>query len=208
MRNRRTSTHDEVSAMVNCLLHIDQLRTIKRAIRQQCDAPSAQLSEAIACGFGFQSHAALRSTLQAKPRGQYLAFDERAFRCRLFKLTGRQPPADLSLPPLDHAGRYVDKICADSVLQIEEFRPEYVRFRLHGIPTAIEVNLDDLGSGYHRFRRSHAIKTPVQAAPYYPSRDFDDDPAYAMHRAIESLASYYREAVQAGHQPEGRWLVS
>jgi hypothetical protein len=193
--------------MAICFLHIDQLHALKRLISHQCDAPSGHLSEAIARGFGFQSHAALRADLRLKPRGRYIVFDESAFRERLLVLTGRQPPTALSLPPLDHAGRYVEKIFTDPTLQIGELCPDYARFRLHGIQTPIEIQLDDLGNGYHRFRRSHAIKTPVQAGPYYPSREFDDDPAYGMHRAIESLVSYYRQAVRAGHRPDDRWLV-
>lgn len=58
-----------------------------------------------------------------------------------------------------------------------------------------------------RFHRSHAIKTPTQGKPYRPSRDFDDDLPYALHRAIASITEYYREAVEEGHKPSDDWLV-
>jgi hypothetical protein len=54
---------------------------------------------------------------------------------------------------------------------------------------------------------SHAIKTPIQAGPYWTSRPFDDDPAYALHRAVNGITSYYQQAIQAGHHPSEEWLV-
>jgi hypothetical protein len=58
-----------------------------------------------------------------------------------------------------------------------------------------------------KFHMSHAIHTPVQAAPYRTSMPFGDDAGYALHRAISGLTQYYREAVQAGHEPDESWLV-
>ena len=58
-----------------------------------------------------------------------------------------------------------------------------------------------------KFQISHSIHTPVQAGPYRTSLPFGDDAGYALHRAISGLTSYYREAVDAGHEPDESWLV-
>ena len=57
------------------------------------------------------------------------------------------------------------------------------------------------------FQLSHAINTPVQAGPYRTSTPTADDPPYALHRAIDGLTSYYRDAVKLGHTPQENWLV-
>ena len=58
-----------------------------------------------------------------------------------------------------------------------------------------------------KFWVSHAIKTPSQATPYRTSIPFYDSPAEALHRAIDGLTSFYREAVDEGHEPKEEWLV-
>lgn len=58
-----------------------------------------------------------------------------------------------------------------------------------------------------KFIVSYSIHTPMQAGPYHTSKNFDDYPAYALHRAISNLTSYYRMAVDAGHKPHDSWMV-
>lgn len=182
------------------------LRALKRALQSQCDVPSARLTEAMARGVGFRTNAALQDELKSYGGGHYVRFNEPAFRERLGELSGGAPEM-LGVPPLDHAARYIEKLYDDQLLEILELRPMRARFRLAGIETVIEITLDEMGDGYTRFRRSHAIHTPGQLGPYWPGREFDNDSAYAMHRAIESLAFYYRRAVRAGHRPIPSWLV-
>lgn len=57
------------------------------------------------------------------------------------------------------------------------------------------------------FSTSHYIHTPEQVGPYTPSGPWTSDPESALHRAVESLASYYREAKEKGHKPSKTWLV-
>ena len=80
--------------------------------------------------------------------------------------------------------------------------------RIGELETVITVELGRFMDSEHtKFRRSHAIKTPLQIGPYLPSRDFDDYPAYALHRAVASITDYFREAVGKGHAPTEEWLV-
>jgi hypothetical protein len=183
------------------------LKAVKRALRQKCDAGSAQLTEAIARGCARSTNAALQAALNGGMAGQYVRFDETAFRQRLRELSGADGPATIDLPPLGRSARYVTRLFENPAVEIIEMHPMQARFRLAGIDAVIEIDLEDIGNGNMRFKRSHAIHTPVQAGPYWPGRDFDDDPAYAMHRAIESIVDYYESAVREGHEPAPGWLV-
>ncbi len=81
-------------------------------------------------------------------------------------------------------------------------------FWLKEIPSEIKISLSVNGQrGGFNFRTSHAIKTPLQAGPYHPSRPWGDDAAYALHLAVTSITQYYREAVNAGLKPDTSWLV-
>lgn len=187
-------------------LKLSYLKSLKRQLREQCDATSAHLSKAIARGCGYRTNAAFRADLNDDVDGEYIRFDQEAFRERLQEF-GASAPDELFLPELGRSARYFERLFDDPAVEILALHPMHARFRLAGIPTVVTIGLHHLDNGYTQFRRSHAIHTPTQIGPYYPGRDFDDEPAYAMHRAIESLVDYYREAVRKGHAPDSAWLV-
>lgn len=187
-------------------LHKEFLKQAKRKLREQCCAGSVHLTEALARGCGYNKNAALLADLRENGEGRYVLFDEAAFRERLSQLGGTAP-AEIKLPDLGRSAYYVAKIFNDPDVEIIDLQPMQSRFRLAGIDTVVEINLEETEQGYTRFHRSHAIHTPSQLGPYWPSRDYDDDPAYAMSRAIDSIIDYYHQAVQEGHEPESNWLV-
>jgi hypothetical protein len=83
------------------------------------------------------------------------------------------------------------------------------RFRLRGLSTVISVKLCRSPINEEtRFERSHDIHTPSQAGPYGSSRLFWDDPAYALHNAVNGITMYYEMAVQDGHTPSDKWFVA
>ncbi|WP_332305843.1 hypothetical protein [Rhizobium sp. GR12] len=182
------------------------LKSMKRKLRDQCSAGSVQLTEAIARGCGYRTNAALLADINSGAEGRYVAFDDAAFRQRLrdFDCT---VPDEIELPELDRSVGFVERLFEQADVEIVEMHPIRARFRLAGIDAMVQIDLEDIGNGYTRFHHSHAIHTPTQIGPYRPSRDFDDDPAYAMHRAVTSIVDYYREAVRKGHTPERKWLV-
>jgi hypothetical protein len=188
-------------------LNPHHLRALKRGIQSQCTGSSTHITEAIARGLGFRTQAALLADIAERGEGRYVRFNQALFGARLTELSGAGPPMPMAVPPLEHSGRYIDGLLNDDALDFLDLSPMYARFRLTGINTIIEIELEPMAGGYFRFRRSHAIHAPGQMGPYRPSRDFDDDAAYGLHRAIESLASYYRDAVRAGHAPAAAWLV-
>ncbi len=93
-----------------------------------------------------------------------------------------------------------------TVIERDDSHGDYA-IKVGDLETTVTIELRRPLTGNRvEFRTSHAIKTPLQASPYWTSRPFDDDAPYALHRAIDGLTSYYRQAVEGGHAPSNNWL--
>ncbi|PBB41194.1 hypothetical protein CK222_23805 [Mesorhizobium sp. WSM3866] len=117
------------------------LRDLKRLLVDKCSAGSVHLTEAIARGCGYNTHAALRTALDAGAKGRYMRFEEAQFRQRLLTLSDSEAPQTIELPALPHSGRYVAGMFDDPAIWIVEMDPDRVRFRLAGIETLIQIDL-------------------------------------------------------------------
>lgn len=104
----------------------------------------------------------------------------------------------------------IDSVLNDPLLTVEDRHDEMGSFAIK-IGTLKTVIFIELGryrtSETTKFFVSHAIHTPGQDAPYKTSKPFADGWAYALHRAVNNLTSYYKDAVAAGHKPAESWLV-
>lgn len=60
----------------------------------------------------------------------------------------------------------------------------------------------------YSFEVSHNIHTPVQAAPYYPSRTNYETENLAIDYAIRTTTAFIKEAIDEGHKPQDSWLVA
>ena len=81
--------------------------------------------------------------------------------------------------------------------------------RIGELAQEVEIQLGrEMDNNGTHFSVSHAIHTPLQAGPYRTSRPWADYPAYALHQAVSGLTMYYRQAIEAGHQPNDSWLVA
>ena len=78
---------------------------------------------------------------------------------------------------------------------------------LGSISTPITIKLFPRGDEVW-FDVSHAIKTPLQAGPYWTSRPYEEGAGPALRRAVSGLVDYYREATARGFEPNASWLYS
>lgn len=104
----------------------------------------------------------------------------------------------------------IDKALEDDLITVLDRNDDIGSYsiRVGSLQTMVHIDLGRLLTSNHvKFQVSHAIHTPTQAGPYRSSRFIEDDAAYALHRAIDGLTSYYRDAVKAGHEPQESWLV-
>ena len=82
------------------------------------------------------------------------------------------------------------------------------KFNLPGLPTVITIRLEESIADEHVFFvQSHFINTPNQGGAYITSRSYADNSEWALHRAIQGIANYYKEAVDSGLTPDVSWLV-
>ena len=94
-----------------------------------------------------------------------------------------------------------------TVIERDDSRGDYA-IQVGELETIVTIELRrTLDGKYVEFRTSHAIKTPTQAGPYRTSRPFDDEAPYALHRAVDGITNFYRQAVNDGHTPVESWLV-
>ncbi len=103
-----------------------------------------------------------------------------------------------------------DEVLADELLTVLTRYDSAGIFELHigNLETVVTIDLGRfMDTEKTKFRRSHAIKTPLQMRHYIPSDTVGDYPAEALHTAVRSLTHHYREAVRAGHEPREDWLV-
>ncbi|UXE62709.1 MAG: hypothetical protein KA717_08265 [Woronichinia naegeliana WA131] len=59
---------------------------------------------------------------------------------------------------------------------------------------------------YH-FTVSHNVRTPTQAAPYYPSITQAATESEAIRSAISATTKFLVSAIDGGHEPSDDWLV-
>ena len=103
-----------------------------------------------------------------------------------------------------------DSVLDDDLVAVVEQNDElgYFCIRIGTLQTHVIVELErHTTSDRTKFSVSHAIKTPLQHGPYRTSLPFGDTPVSALHKAVSGLTMYYRQAVNAGHEPREDWLV-
>src|ERR1035438_8698860 len=92
-----------------------------------------------------------------------------------------------------------------------EVQRELIReyqFQLKDIPIPITIRLyRRLGTDVIEFRQSHYIRTPVQAGRYRTDSSWGENEAAALRRAIQTLVSFYEDAVRVGKAPAESWLL-
>ena len=102
----------------------------------------------------------------------------------------------------------IENVLRNPLLEVQsEFLAEY-QFQLKDIPVCITIRLyKRLGSDVVEFRQSHFTHTPVQATRYRTDSSWGESESEALHRAIQTFAPFYEEALRAGHKPTEKWLL-
>lgn len=103
----------------------------------------------------------------------------------------------------------IESALEDDAIEHSETTEAGYSFWLKEIPVEVRVALSvNPARGGFNFHLSHYINSPSQLGAYRPSRLWGDDKAYALHLAVKAITQYYNQAVQGGHKPSQKWLVS
>lgn len=83
-----------------------------------------------------------------------------------------------------------------------------VSFRLGDLTPKIRIRLFRYpGDKEIFFDQSHFIQTPDQTSPIVPPLKSDNNEAYALSHAVETLILAYEAAVALGQEPSEEWLI-
>jgi hypothetical protein len=83
-----------------------------------------------------------------------------------------------------------------------------VSFRLDDLAPRIRIRLFRYpGDKEIYFDQSHFLQAPDQTSPVVPPLKSDNNEAYALSHAVETLILAYETAVALGHEPSEEWLI-
>ena len=105
----------------------------------------------------------------------------------------------------------IDEILENPLLEVTDRHDERgsFAFTIKGLETVVFIELGRFRTGNTtKYELSHAIRTPLQAGPYWTSNPTSYGWEDALGRAIDNILSYYKLAVEAGHTPSDDWLVA
>ena len=71
----------------------------------------------------------------------------------------------------------------------------------------VSIRVYETDDGRYFFEQSHYIRTPVQEAAHVAAGETHVEVHAALSRAVESITTYYEDAVGKGHAPAASWFV-
>ncbi len=94
------------------------------------------------------------------------------------------------------------------IVAFHKFFSEYhIFFEVGAERFRVSICVYETDDGRYFFEQSHFIRTPVQEAVHVLPGENHPGPHVALSRAVESITTYYEEAVGRGHQPGADWFV-
>ncbi len=94
------------------------------------------------------------------------------------------------------------------IVEFHKFYSEYHIF-LEAVSERFKVSIRvfETHDGRFFFEQSHYIRTPVQPQAHSGAVSTHPQADIALSRAVESITTYYDEAVGLGHEPSAEWFV-
>lgn len=71
----------------------------------------------------------------------------------------------------------------------------------------VSIRVYETDDGRYFFEQSHYMRTPVQGAAQVLTAERHNGPHLALSSAVESMTTYYEDAVGQGHAPDATWFV-
>ena len=94
------------------------------------------------------------------------------------------------------------------IVSFHKFFSEYhIFFDLEAERFRVSIRVYETDDARYFFEQSHYIRTPVQDVANVLAVEKHDGPHNALSRAVESITTYYEDAVGQGHEPCADWFV-
>ncbi len=102
----------------------------------------------------------------------------------------------------------MNKIFDNDAIEYSKVLVSEYKFSVKDIAVEITIRVYkyNLPNDVFEFTQSHYIKTPTQMGAYItnPTHDTEED---SLRRAVKTIMDYYKEAVNANHEPSEDWLI-
>ena len=94
------------------------------------------------------------------------------------------------------------------IVAFQKFFSEYqLFFEVGAERLRVCIRVYETDDGRYFFEQSHYVRTPLQEAAEIPPPDTHPAVHQALSRAVESITTYYEDAVAVGHEPSVSWFV-
>ncbi|WP_129224565.1 hypothetical protein [Lichenibacterium minor] len=94
------------------------------------------------------------------------------------------------------------------VVAFHKFFSEYhIYFQTGAERFRVSIRVYETDDGRYFFEQSHYIRTPVQESANVLTAETHAGPHHALSRAVESITTYYEDALGQGHRPAAEWFV-
>ena len=94
------------------------------------------------------------------------------------------------------------------IVAFHKFYSEYhLFFEVKQDRFRVSIRIYEADDGRFFFEQSHYIRTPLQDTAHILKPDRHGEPHFALSRGVESVTTYYDDAVGQGHEPDESWFV-
>lgn len=94
------------------------------------------------------------------------------------------------------------------IVAFHKFYSEYhIFFDVSQDRFRVSIRVYETDDQRYCFEQSHFIQTPIQESADQIGHERHARPEGALSRAVESVTTYYEDAVGKGHEPSANWFV-
>lgn len=94
------------------------------------------------------------------------------------------------------------------ILEFHKFYSEYqLWLQAGGDRFKLKIRIFETNDGRFYFVQSHYVRVPNKDGPVTPTQLNYETPHLALSTAVESVTTYYDDAVESGEEPTLEWFV-
>jgi hypothetical protein len=94
------------------------------------------------------------------------------------------------------------------IVAFHKFYSEYhLFFEVTQDRLRVSIRVYEADDGRFFFEQSHYIRTPLQDSTHMLKTEKHGEAHVALSRGVESVTTYYDDAIGQGHEPEASWFV-
>lgn len=94
------------------------------------------------------------------------------------------------------------------ILEFHKFYSEFQLWLEAGVERfKMKIRIYETNDGRFYFVQSHHVRTPSFEGPFNSTHLTHATPHLALSTAVDSITTYYEDAVKDGHEPSAEWFI-